>query len=80
MLIISVGKRVCVRLKWGETEYTGKLVATDLDMNLLLGDTEEHILGEAPAKLGQVLIRYGRDGGRLQWKHYRWYVKRKYHS
>jgi small nuclear ribonucleoprotein F len=46
-----------VRLKWGETEYKGRLVSVDLYMNIQLNNTEEFINGQSSGQLGQVLIR-----------------------
>ncbi|KAF2866843.1 small nuclear ribonucleoprotein F [Massariosphaeria phaeospora] len=52
-----VDKEIVVRLKWGETEYKGRLVSVDLYMNIQLGNTEEFINGVSSGTLGQVLIR-----------------------
>jgi small nuclear ribonucleoprotein (snRNP)-like protein len=67
-----VDKDIVVRLKWGETEYKGRLVSVDLYMNIQLNNTEEFINGLSSGQLGQVLIRYaeykvarGPYGGRL---------------
>lgn len=49
---------VVVRLKWGETEYKGRLVSIDSYMNIQLTGTEEFIDQKFTAALGQVLIRY----------------------
>lgn len=57
MLQELVDKMVSVRLKWGSTEYTGRLVSTDSYMNLQLSGTEEYIGGKRTGELGQVLIR-----------------------
>lgn len=46
-----------MRLKWGETEYKGRLVSVDLYMNIQLNNTEEFINGQSSGQLGQVLIR-----------------------
>lgn len=46
-----------MRLKWGETEYKGRLVSVDLYMNIQLNNTEEFIDGKSSGQLGQVLIR-----------------------
>ena len=51
-------KDIVVRLKWGETEYKGRLVSVDLYMNIQLNNTEEFINGTSSGQLGQVLIRY----------------------
>lgn len=58
MLQELVDKTVSVRLKWGETEYKGKLVSLDAYMNLQLANTQEYIADKFTADLGQVLIRY----------------------
>lgn len=47
-----------IRLKWGQTEYKGKLVSVDSYMNVQLSGTEEFIDGNKTGVLGQVLIRY----------------------
>lgn len=47
-----------MRLKWGETEYKGRLVSVDLYMNIQLNNTEEFTNGVSSGSLGQVLIRY----------------------
>lgn len=52
-----VDKDILVRLKWGETEYKGRLVSVDMYMNLQLNNTEEFINGQSSGQLGQVLIR-----------------------
>lgn len=46
-----------MRLKWGETEYKGRLVSVDLYMNIQLANTEEFVGGASSGTLGQVLIR-----------------------
>lgn len=46
-----------MRLKWGQTEYKGRLVSVDLYMNIQLSNTEEFIDGTSSGTLGQVLIR-----------------------
>ena len=53
----SVDKDIVVRLKWGETEYKGRLVSVDLYMNIQLSNTEEFVDGLSSGTLGQVLIR-----------------------
>ena len=58
MLQELVDKSIIVRLKWGQTEYKGKLVAIDSYMNLQLSGTEEYISDKLTGELGQVLIRY----------------------
>ncbi|KAF1975093.1 small nuclear ribonucleo protein F [Bimuria novae-zelandiae CBS 107.79] len=57
MLQSLVDKDILVRLKWGETEYKGRLVSVDLYMNIQLNNTEEFINGQSSGQLGQVLIR-----------------------
>ncbi|KAK4248635.1 hypothetical protein C7999DRAFT_30869 [Corynascus novoguineensis] len=52
-----VNKDVVVRLKWGETEYKGRLVSIDSYMNIQLSNTEEFIDRKFTGTLGQVLIR-----------------------
>ncbi|KAF2255500.1 small nuclear ribonucleoprotein F [Trematosphaeria pertusa] len=52
-----VDKDIVVRLKWGETEYKGRLVSVDLYMNIQLNNTEEFVGGVSSGQLGQVLIR-----------------------
>ncbi|KAI9696338.1 MAG: Glycerophosphocholine phosphodiesterase [Bogoriella megaspora] len=52
-----VGKDVIVRLKWKDSEYTGRLVSTDSYMNIQLSETEEYMDGKPSGQLGQVLIR-----------------------
>ncbi|KAK3386978.1 hypothetical protein B0H63DRAFT_144451 [Podospora didyma] len=52
-----VGQDVIVRLKWGETEYKGRLVSIDSYMNIQLSNTEEYIDLKFTGSLGQVLIR-----------------------
>ncbi|KAK4133049.1 small nuclear ribonucleoprotein SmF [Trichocladium antarcticum] len=52
-----VNKDVVVRLKWGETEYKGRLVSIDSYMNIQLSGTEEFIDRKSTGSLGQVLIR-----------------------
>ena len=47
-----------MRLKWGETEYKGRLVSVDSYMNVQLSECEEYIDGVNKGTLGQVLIRY----------------------
>ncbi|KAI9790904.1 MAG: hypothetical protein M1816_004665 [Peltula sp. TS41687] len=57
MLQALVNDEVIVRLKWGQTEYKGRLVSVDSYMNIQLTGTEEFIDGKSTASLGQVLIR-----------------------
>lgn len=54
----SVNEEVIVRLKWGQTEYKGRLVSTDSYMNIQLSGAEEWIDQKMTSVLGQVLIRY----------------------
>ena len=53
----SVNEEVIIRLKWGQTEYKGRLVSVDSYMNVQLTGTEEFIDGKSTGSLGQVLIR-----------------------
>ncbi|KAL6859946.1 hypothetical protein ACO1O0_003970 [Amphichorda felina] len=57
MLQGLVDKDIVVRLKWGETEYKGKLVSLDSYLNLQLSGTVEYINDKPTGDLGQVLIR-----------------------
>ena len=57
MLQSLVDADVRIRLKWGQTEYKGRLVSVDLYMNIQLSNTEEFINGASSGTLGQVLIR-----------------------
>lgn len=50
---------VIIRLKWGQTEYKGRLISVDSYMNIQLSNTEEYIDRKHTGTLGQVLIRYG---------------------
>mmetsp|Transcript_22644 Transcript_22644/g.21767 ORF Transcript_22644/g.21767 Transcript_22644/m.21767 type:complete len:85 (+) Transcript_22644:141-395(+) len=50
------GKKVSVRLKWGQV-YQGELASSDAYMNLQLTDTQEFIDGQLAGALGEVLIR-----------------------
>ncbi|KAK5004405.1 hypothetical protein LTR28_008965, partial [Elasticomyces elasticus] len=52
-----VNESVIIRLKWGQTEYKGRLVSVDTYMNVQLAETEEFIDGKGTGTLGQVLIR-----------------------
>jgi hypothetical protein len=52
-----VNRDVFVRLKWGETEYKGRLVSIDSYMNIQLSNAEEYIEHKFTGSLGQVLIR-----------------------
>lgn len=52
-----VNDEVIVRLKWGQTEYKGRLISVDSYMNVQLANTEEFIDGKSTGALGQVLIR-----------------------
>jgi len=58
MLQSLVNDDVTIRLKWGGTEYTGRLVSVDSYMNVQLSGAEEWIEGRSQGTLGQVLIRY----------------------
>ncbi len=57
MALVRVNEQVIIRLKWGQTEYKGRLVSVDSYMNIQLAGTEEFIDGESKGALGQVLIR-----------------------
>lgn len=46
-----------IRLKWGQTEYKGRLMSVDSYMNVQLSGTEEYINRKPTGTLGQVLIR-----------------------
>lgn len=52
-----VNEEVIIRLKWGQTEYKGRLVSIDSYMNIQLSGAEEWIEQEMTSVLGQVLIR-----------------------
>ncbi|KAL1863475.1 hypothetical protein Plec18170_000310 [Paecilomyces lecythidis] len=52
-----VGAELIIRLKWGQTEYKGKLESIDSYMNVLLRDTEEFIDGKNTGSLGLVGFR-----------------------
>lgn len=54
----SVNRDVIVRLKWGETEYKGRLVSIDSYLNIQLSGAEEYIGDKLTSALGEVLIRY----------------------
>ena len=60
----SVNKDVVVRLKWGETEYKGRLVSIDSYMNIQRSGAEEYIGDKLEGALGEVLIR-SEDPGHL---------------
>jgi small nuclear ribonucleoprotein F len=57
---LRINEDVIVRLKWGQTEYKGRLISVDSYMNIQLSATEEFIDGKSTGSLGQVLIRYVR--------------------
>jgi len=57
MLQNLVNEEVVIRLKWGQTEYKGRLVSIDSYMNIQLSGAEEWIDQEMTSVLGQVLIR-----------------------
>jgi len=57
MLQSLVNEEVIIRLKWGQTEYKGRLISVDSYMNIQLSNTEEFIDGKSTGSLGQVLIR-----------------------
>ena len=62
MVIYRVNEEVIIRLKWGQTEYKGRLVSIDSYMNIQLSGAEEWIDQEMTSVLGQVLIRYVYEG------------------
>lgn len=53
-----INQDIIVRLKWGKTEYTGRLRSVDSYMNVQLSETEEFIDGKSTGMLGEVFIRY----------------------
>ena len=53
-----INEPVIIRLKWGQTEYHGRLISVDSYMNIQLSNTEEFIDGKSTGTLGQVLIRW----------------------
>lgn len=57
MVCIRVNEEVIIRLKWGQTEYKGRLVSIDSYMNIQLSGAQEWIDQEMTSELGQVLIR-----------------------
>lgn len=57
MLQSLINELVIIRLKWGQTEYKGRLISVDSYMNIQLSGTEEFIDGKSTGSLGQVLIR-----------------------
>ena len=57
MLQEMINEEVIVRLKWGQTEYKGRLISVDSYMNIQLASTEEFIDMKSTGNLGQVLIR-----------------------
>ncbi|TKA57303.1 hypothetical protein B0A49_13156, partial [Cryomyces minteri] len=61
MLQSLVDEDVLIRLKWGNTEYKGRLVSVDSYMNIQLASTLEFIDGKETGALGQVLIRCVRN-------------------
>ncbi|CAK5041700.1 unnamed protein product [Meloidogyne enterolobii] len=52
-----VGKKVVVKLKWGN-RFRGTLISTDDWMNLHLIKTEELVGPDQGAKIGELMIRY----------------------
>ncbi|RMZ86067.1 hypothetical protein DV737_g169, partial [Chaetothyriales sp. CBS 132003] len=57
MLQSLINEDVIIRLKWGQTEYKGRLISVDSYMNIQLSGTEEYIDRKHTGTLGQVLIR-----------------------
>ncbi|KAI2610671.1 like-Sm domain-containing protein [Hypoxylon fragiforme] len=62
MLQDLVNKDIVVRLKWGETEYHGRLVSSDSYMNIQLTNAQEFIDQKFTSDLGQILIRWNGNG------------------
>ncbi|KAF2761496.1 LSM domain-containing protein [Pseudovirgaria hyperparasitica] len=60
MLQNLVNNDVIVRLKWGQTEYKGKLISVDSYMNIQLAGTEEFIDGSKTGDLGLHVDYIGR--------------------
>jgi len=58
-VLCRINEDVIIRLKWGQTEYKGRLISVDSYMNVQLSNTEEYIDRKHTGTLGQVLIRYG---------------------
>lgn len=56
LLNSSKGKEVIILLK-GDKQFSGKLVAFDININLVLDDTKELENGEMKRKLGLIFIR-----------------------
>ena len=56
--VYRINEDVIIRLKWGQTEYKGRLMSVDSYMNIQLSGTEEYINRKPTGTLGQVLIRY----------------------
>jgi len=52
-----INDEVIIRLKWGQTEYKGRLISVDSYMNIQLSNTEEYIDRKHTGTLGEVLIR-----------------------
>ncbi|EGD97013.1 LSM domain-containing protein [Trichophyton tonsurans CBS 112818] len=55
--MLGINEDIVVRLKWGQTEYKGRLISVDSYMNIQLSQTEEFIDGKNTGTLGEVLIR-----------------------
>lgn len=56
--VVRINEEISVRLKWGQTEYEGRLVSIDSYMNIQLAGAKEYIDQKMTSELGQVLIRY----------------------
>jgi len=56
-MLSRINELVIIRLKWGQTEYKGRLISVDSYMNIQLNETEEFIDRKSTGSLGQVLIR-----------------------
>lgn len=52
-----VGQPVAVRLKWGTTEYRGRLDAVDTYMNFRLSGASEYADGVLAGAVGAIFIR-----------------------
>ncbi|KIW57286.1 hypothetical protein PV05_05854 [Exophiala xenobiotica] len=55
--LYRINDEVIIRLKWGQTEYKGRLISVDSYMNIQLSNTEEYIDRKHTGTLGEVLIR-----------------------
>jgi small nuclear ribonucleoprotein F len=55
MLQSLVDADVRIRLKWGQTEYTGRLVSVDSYMNVQLSGKNQGVLGQVLIRCNNVL-------------------------